>query len=58
MTDRKPESVEIDLSQITYLDSAAALSLVQMDKSASSQHIACTLINLNPEMKGNLQRYS
>jgi phospholipid/cholesterol/gamma-HCH transport system permease protein len=45
-------SVVIDFSGITYIDSAAALSIIQIQKAASTKNIDCTLINLTEEIKG------
>ncbi|MEN6624444.1 MAG: STAS domain-containing protein, partial [Smithella sp.] len=44
--------LEIDFSKITYFDSAAALSLIQIQKIAAAKTVDCTLINLNNETKG------
>ena len=49
---QKLQSVTIDFSEICYLDSAAALALVQIEKEAARQNIQCRLINLNDESKG------
>ena len=49
---QKLNSVTIDFSEICYLDSAAALALVQIRKDAVAQDIPCQLVNLNDEAKG------
>jgi phospholipid/cholesterol/gamma-HCH transport system permease protein len=49
---QKLQSVTIDFSEVCYLDSAAALVLVQIEKEAARQNIQCRLINLNDESKG------
>ncbi len=49
---QKLESVTIDFSGVCYLDSAAALALVQIEKGAAHQNIQCRLINLNDKSKG------
>ena len=49
---QKLQSVTIDFSKICYLDSAAALALIQIKKEAAYQNIQCQLINLNNESKG------
>jgi len=45
-------ALDIDFSAITYLDSAAALSILQIQKAATAARIDCSLINLNDETKG------
>ncbi len=52
MSEREAQTITIDLSQISYLDSAAALSLVQIEKRAAALAIPCNLVNLNHEAKG------
>ena len=49
---RKLNSVTIDFSEVFYLDSAAALALVQIEKDANKQNIQIRLTNLNDESKG------
>jgi len=49
---QKLQSVTIDFSEVCYLDSAAALAFVQIEKEAASQNIQCWLTNLNDESKG------
>jgi phospholipid/cholesterol/gamma-HCH transport system permease protein len=49
---QKTQSITIDLSEIRYLDSAAALALVQIEKDSALQNVSCRLINLNDEAKG------
>jgi phospholipid/cholesterol/gamma-HCH transport system permease protein len=48
----KLQFVTIDFSEVCYLDSAAALAFVQIEKEAASKKIQCRLINLNDESKG------
>jgi ABC-type transport system involved in resistance to organic solvents, permease component len=48
----KLKSVTIDFSEVCYLDSAAALAFVQIEKEVASQNIQCQLINLNNKSKG------
>lgn len=48
---QKVQNVDIDFSQVCYLDSAAALSLVLIEREAATQNIPCSLINLNDESK-------
>ena len=55
---QKLNSVTIDFSEVCYLDSAAALALVQIQKDESYQNIQVSLINLNDESQRNFQRYS
>lgn len=49
---QKLSSVTIDFSEVCYLDSAAALTLVQIEKDTLAQNIPCRLVNLNDEAKG------
>ncbi|PKN10803.1 MAG: hypothetical protein CVU70_02130 [Deltaproteobacteria bacterium HGW-Deltaproteobacteria-5] len=49
---KKTQSVNIDFSEVCYLDSAAALAFVQIERGSISQNIPCQLINLNDEAKG------
>jgi phospholipid/cholesterol/gamma-HCH transport system permease protein len=49
---QKLSSVTIDFSEVCYLDSAAALALVQIEKDTIAQNIPCQLVNLNDEAKG------
>jgi phospholipid/cholesterol/gamma-HCH transport system permease protein len=49
---QKLQSVTIDFSGVCYLDSAAALALVQIEKESAVQNIPCHLVNLNDEAKG------
>ncbi len=49
---QKIRAMDIDFSGITYLDSAAALSIIQVQKAATAENIDCSLINLNDETKG------
>lgn len=50
--EQKIRAMDIDFSGITYIDSAAALSIIQIQKAATAQIIECSLINLNDETKG------
>lgn len=52
ISSQKTQDITIDFSQICYLDSAAALALVQIEKEAVAQNIQCRLVNLNDEAKG------
>ncbi len=52
ISSQKAQDITIDFSQICYLDSAAALALVQIEKEAVAQNIQCHLVNLNDEAKG------
>jgi phospholipid/cholesterol/gamma-HCH transport system permease protein len=49
---QKPQEISIDLSGISYLDSAAALAVIQIQKDAAVASTNCSLINLNEETKG------
>jgi phospholipid/cholesterol/gamma-HCH transport system permease protein len=49
---QKPKTITIDFSGISYLDSAAALAIIQIKKNADAKNINCTLVNLNEEAKG------
>lgn len=49
---REIKSLDIDFSGITYIDSAAALALIQVQKSATKENIECSFINLNDETRG------
>ncbi|MGV8057899.1 MAG: MlaE family lipid ABC transporter permease subunit [Smithellaceae bacterium] len=50
--EQKIRAMDIDFAGITYIDSAAALCLIQIQKAAVTENIDCTLINLNDETKG------
>jgi phospholipid/cholesterol/gamma-HCH transport system permease protein len=52
ISEQKLQSITIDFSEVCYLDSAAALAFVQIEKEAASQNIQCRLTNLNDESKG------
>lgn len=52
ISSQKTLAVTIDFSQIRYLDSAAALALVQIEKDTVAHNIPCRLVNLNDEAKG------
>jgi phospholipid/cholesterol/gamma-HCH transport system permease protein len=52
LSDQKIRSMDIDFSGVTYLDSAAALAIIQIQKTATAEIIDCSLINLNDETKG------
>ena len=49
---QKPQEINIDFSGISYLDSAAALAVIQIQKDAAVASINCSLVNLNEETKG------
>lgn len=49
---QKLQSITIDFSEVCYLDSAAALAFVQIEKEAAFQNIQCRLTNLTDESKG------
>jgi phospholipid/cholesterol/gamma-HCH transport system permease protein len=49
---QKPQEISIDFSGISYLDSAAALAVIQIQKDAAVANIKCSLVNLNEETKG------
>lgn len=46
------KNITIDFTQVCYLDSAAALAFVQIEKWANGKNIQCRLINLNDESRG------
>ncbi len=46
------QSITIDFSHVSYLDSASALAFVQIEKEAVTKKVPCQLINLNDESKG------
>lgn len=48
----KPQEISIDLSGISYLDSAAALAIIQIQKFAAVKNINCNLVKLTGETKG------
>jgi phospholipid/cholesterol/gamma-HCH transport system permease protein len=49
---QNPDTITIDFSGISYIDSAAALAIIQIQKDAAEKKINCFLINLNDEAKG------
>lgn len=49
---KKLNSVTIDFSEVCYLDSAAALALVQIRNDSIAQNIPCQFIKLNDEARG------
>ena len=49
---QNPDTITIDFSGISYIDSAAALAIIQIQKDAAGKKINCFLINLNDEAKG------
>jgi len=49
---QKLNSVTIDFSEVDYLDSAAALAMVQIQKDNIAKNIPCQLVNLSDEAKG------
>jgi phospholipid/cholesterol/gamma-HCH transport system permease protein len=48
----KVREMDLDFSGITYIDSAAALAIIQIQKAAAAKFIDCSLVNLNEEAKG------
>ena len=50
--EQKIKAMDIDFSGIAYIDSAAALAIIQIQKAATAESIDCSLINLNDETKG------
>jgi len=48
---QKIKAMDIDFSGITYIDSAAVLCLMQIQKVATTEKIDCSLINLTDETK-------
>jgi phospholipid/cholesterol/gamma-HCH transport system permease protein len=52
ISSQKVQNIAVDFSKVCYLDSAAALAFVQIEKEAGSQNITCLLVNLNDESKG------
>lgn len=51
-SDQSIQNLTIDFSQVCYLDSAAALAFVQIEKEAAERKITCRLVNLSAEAKG------
>jgi phospholipid/cholesterol/gamma-HCH transport system permease protein len=49
---QNPGTITIDFSGISYMDSAAALAIIQIQRNAAEKKINCILINLNDEAKG------
>jgi len=49
---QSPVTITIDFSGISYIDSAAALAIIQIQKDTAGKKINCLLINLNDEAKG------
>lgn len=47
--DEKPQETSIDFSGISYLDSAAALALIQIQKFFQSNNMECSFVNLTGE---------
>lgn len=52
VSDPSIQSLTVDFSQVCYLDSAAALAFVQIEKEAAERKITCRLVNLSAESKG------
>lgn len=52
ISSQKAQAVTIDFSHVSYLDSAAALAFVEIEKDAAIHNITCRLVNLNDESKG------
>lgn len=50
--EQKTNALLLDFSGLTYIDSAAALAIIQIQKEAATKSIDCTLVNLNEEAKG------
>ncbi len=50
--EQKIRAMDIDFSGITYIDSAAALAIIQIQKAATAENIDCSLLSLNDETKG------
>ncbi|HDQ04920.1 MAG TPA: MlaE family lipid ABC transporter permease subunit [Deltaproteobacteria bacterium] len=48
----KPLEVKIDFSGVTYLDSAAALAFIRMERFIKDKNVDCLLLNLTDEIKG------
>jgi phospholipid/cholesterol/gamma-HCH transport system permease protein len=49
---QKIPTMELDFSGITYIDSAAAMAMIQLRKEAAAKNIISTVVNLNDEAKG------
>lgn len=49
---KKFQQINIDFSGISYLDSAAALALIQLKKHADDKNTICSFVNLTEEVKG------
>ena len=49
---QNPDTITIDFSNISYIDSAAALAIIHIQKDAAGKKINCLLVNLNDEAKG------
>jgi len=52
VSDPSIQNLTVDFSQVCYLDSAAALAFVQIEKEAVERKITCRLVNLSAEAKG------
>ena len=48
----KADTITIDFTGISYMDSAAALAIIQIQRDAVKKKVNCLLINLNDEAKG------
>lgn len=48
--DKKPQKINIDFSDISYLDSAAALAIIQIQKFFTAKNIECSFVNLTGEV--------
>lgn len=48
----KANAITVDFTGISYMDSAAALAIIQIQRDAEKKKINCLLINLNDEVKG------
>jgi phospholipid/cholesterol/gamma-HCH transport system permease protein len=49
---QKSQQINIDFSDISYLDSAAALALIQLKNHADDKNTLCSFVNLTEEVKG------
>ncbi len=55
IAEKNPSSLTVDLSALRYIDSAGALSLVQLETRARSQSIHVTYENMSREAKGMME---
>lgn len=54
-SDYRPASIKIDLKDVTYMDSAGALFLLEIDHESKKRTISCELMNLTKEQRGLLE---